>query len=91
MDEDELEEVRVRYYFSKNYTVLSFLEKFHGIKIFKRPRGENCSSSQNRIKLNLFKVVVCAEILPRDFLQTLGNNYLSLTEAKIKGYKKFHR
>ena len=31
------------------------------------------------------KVVVRAEILPRDFLQTLGNYYLSLTEAK------FHR
>ena len=30
------------------------------------------------------KVVVRAEILPRDFLQTLVNYYLSLTVAKFK-------
>ena len=30
------------------------------------------------------KVVVRAEILPRDFIQTLGNYYLSLTIAKFK-------
>ena len=30
------------------------------------------------------KVVVRAEILPRDFLQTLENYYLSLTIAKFK-------
>ena len=36
-----------------------------------------------------FKVVVRAEILPRDFLQTLGNYYLSLTEAKFKVLKNF--
>ena len=30
------------------------------------------------------KVVVRAEILPRDFLQTLGNYYLSLTIAKFE-------
>ena len=30
-----------------------------------------------------FKVVVRAEILARDFLQTQGNYYLSLTIAKI--------
>ena len=33
------------------------------------------------------KVVVRAEILPRDFLQTLGNYYLSLTIAKIHRLK----
>ena len=32
-------------------------------------------------------VAVRAEILPRDFLQTLGNNYLSLTTAKIERLK----
>ena len=37
----------------------------------------------------LFKVVVRAEILPRDFLQTLGNYYLSLTKAKFKVKKNF--
>ena len=31
-----------------------------------------------------FKAVVRAEILPRDFLQTLGNYYLLFTEAKYK-------
>ena len=30
------------------------------------------------------KVVVRAEILPRDILQTLGDYYLSLTVAKFK-------
>ena len=37
------------------------------------------------------KVVVCAEILPRDFLHTLGNYYLSLTIAKIQSLKKFRQ
>ena len=36
------------------------------------------------------KVVVLAEILPRDFLQTLGNHYWWLTFAKIHRLKKFH-
>ena len=35
------------------------------------------------------KVVVRAEILPRDFLLTLGNYYLSLTAAKIQSLKNF--
>ena len=35
------------------------------------------------------KVVVRAEILPRDFLETLGNYYLSLTVAKFKVLKNF--
>ena len=39
----------------------------------------------------VLKVVVRAEILPRDFLQTPGNYYLSLTVAKIQRLKKFHR
>ena len=39
----------------------------------------------------MFKVVVCAEILPRDFLQTPGNNFLRLAKAKIRKLKKFHR
>ena len=34
-------------------------------------------------------VAVRAEILPRDFLQTLGNYYLSLTVAKIQRLKNF--
>ena len=38
-----------------------------------------------------FKVVIYAEILPRDFLQTLGNYCLSVTIAKIQGFKKFHK
>ena len=37
----------------------------------------------------MFKVV-WAEILPRDFLGTLGNNHLLLTIAKIERLKKFH-
>ena len=32
----------------------------------------------------LLKVVVRADILPRDFLQSLGNYYLSLIVAKFK-------
>ena len=31
-----------------------------------------------------FKVVVRADILPRSFLQTVGNFYLSLTIAKLQ-------
>ena len=38
----------------------------------------------------LHNVVVRADILPRDFLQALGNYYLSLTMAKIGRLKKFH-
>ena len=41
-------------------------------------------SSDNRLK-----VVVRAEILPRDFLQTLGKYYWSLTIAKSHKLKKF--
>ena len=37
-----------------------------------------------------FKFVVHGEILPTDFLQTPGNNYLSVTIAKIERYKRFH-
>ena len=33
--------------------------------------------------------VVCAAILPRDFIQTQGNYSLSLTTAKIRRYKNF--
>ena len=40
-------------------------------------------------RVSLLKVVVRAEILPRDFLQTLGNYYLSLTMAKFKVYTNF--
>ena len=36
----------------------------------------------------IIKVVVRAEILPRDFLQTPGNYHLSLTIAKIQRIKK---
>ena len=36
------------------------------------------------------KVDLRAEILPRDFLQTLGNYCLSFTIAKIQSLKKFH-
>ena len=38
---------------------------------------------------NAFKVVVRAEILPRDFRQTLGKYYLPLTIAKFKVLKNF--
>ena len=31
-----------------------------------------------------FKVVVRAEVLPRGFLQTVGNFYLSITIAKLQ-------
>ena len=37
------------------------------------------------------KVVVRAEILPRNFLPTLGNYYVWLTIAKIQRLKKFYR
>ena len=40
-------------------------------------------------KYNLIKVVVRAEILPRDFRQTLGKYYLPLTIAKFKVLKNF--
>ena len=43
--------------------------------------------------MNVFlylKVDVHAEILPRDFLQTLGNYYLSLTVAKIQRLKNLN-
>ena len=40
---------------------------------------------------DVLKVVVYAEIIPRDFLQTPGNNYLWLTIAKIQRFKKNHR
>ena len=42
-------------------------------------------------KLETIKVVVCAEILPKDIFQTLGNYYLSLTIAKIQRSKGLHR
>ena len=35
------------------------------------------------------KVVVSAEILPRDFFQTSGNYYLLLTVAKIQRLQNF--
>ena len=35
------------------------------------------------------KVLALAEVLPRDFLQTPGNYYLSLTSAKIQRSQKF--
>ena len=41
--------------------------------------------------MKLFKVVVRAKILPRDFLQTLGNYDLGLTITKNQRLKKFHR
>ena len=43
---------------------------------------------QNHSKV--FKVVVRAEILARNFLQTLGDYYLSLTTAKFQKIKTFH-
>ena len=36
------------------------------------------------------KVVVHAEILPRDFLQILGNSYFLLTRTNIERFKIFH-
>ena len=45
-DENELEEL-VRCYFSRNYdyrTILSFLEKFHGVKISKRKLQDRLKS-----------------------------------------------
>ena len=39
--------------------------------------------------IEFLMVVVRAEILPRDFLQTLGNYYLSLTIDKIQKLKNF--
>ena len=38
---------------------------------------------------NALKVVVCVQILPRDFRQTLGKYYLPLTIAKFKVLKNF--
>ena len=46
--------------------------------------SQSCSSNDNDIK-----VVVPAEILPRDFLQTLENYFLSLTLIKIQRLKNF--
>ena len=43
------------------------------------------------LSYDIIKTVVCAGILPQDFLRTLGNYYLSLTIAKIQRLKKFHR
>ena len=41
-------------------------------------------SYQTPNKTREIKAVVRGEILPGDFLHTLGNNYLSLTIAKIE-------
>ena len=40
------------------------------------------------LSITAFKVVVRAENLPREFLQTLGNYYLSVTMSKIQRLKK---
>ena len=39
--------------------------------------------------IKIAKVVVRAEILPRDFRQTLGKYYLPLTTARFKVLKNF--
>ena len=36
------------------------------------------------------KIVVCAEILSRDFIQTQRNYYLWITTAKIQRLKEIH-
>ena len=70
-DEDELEEL-VRYYFSRNYdyrTILSFLEKFHGIKISKR-RLQDClksyrisrRGSQHQVDNHLLRQLILQEL-----------------------------
>ena len=59
---------------------------FKQMVLFFRFDRRNSNSSLKKA----IKVVVRAEILPKDFIQTPGNNYLSLTIAKIKRFKKFH-
>ena len=76
----------------------------HRVAIIGSKRGQQGATSQamvhvenyrNKNQILLFssieylKVVVRAEILPRDFLQTLGNYYLWLTEANIQRSKNF--
>ena len=70
-DEDELEEL-VRYYFSRNYdygTILSFLEKFHGVKISKRKLQDRLKSyrlsrrrSQHQVDDQLLRQLILQEL-----------------------------
>ena len=43
------------------------------------------------LSLVSIKVAVRAEILPKEFLQTLGSYYLSLTTGKIQSLEKFRQ
>ena len=70
-DEDELEEL-VRYYFSRNYdyrTILSFLEKFHGVKKSKRKLQDRLKSyrlsrrgSQHQVDDQLLRQLILQEL-----------------------------
>ena len=70
-DKDELEEL-VRYYFSRNYdymTILSFLEKFHGVKISKRKLQDRLKSyrlsrrgSQHQVDDQLLRQLILQEL-----------------------------
>ena len=70
-DEDELEEL-VRYYFSRNYdhrTILSFLKKFHGVKISKRKLQDllksyrlSRSGSQHQVDDQLLRQLILQEL-----------------------------
>ena len=71
VDKDELEEL-VRYYFSRNYdymTILSFLEKFHGVKISKRKLQDRLKSyrlsrrgSQHQVDDQLLRQLILQEL-----------------------------
>ena len=71
VDEDELEQL-VRYYFSGNYdyrTILSFLERFHGVKISKRKLQDHLKiycllrrGSQHQVDDQLIRQLILQEL-----------------------------
>ena len=65
-----------------NYTALLLV--YTKSKVASDKNNSGCSGVEAKLK-----VVVRAEILPRDFRQTLGKYYLPLTIAKFKVLKHF--
>ena len=67
----------------KMYSLYSRLE-------IERKENNNLDSSSELVPgRSAIKIVGRAEILPRDFLQTPGNNYLAITIAKLKKFENF--
>ena len=84
-DKDELEEL-VRYYFSRNYdyrTIISFLEKFHGVKISKRKLQDHLKSYH--LSRKGFQHQVDDQLLTQLILQELDG------PGRLLGYRALWR